>query len=132
MYKVNSPLNSPNQPEGGGQAHWVPNTDVYTTEEGLVVKAELSGVRREDLVITHEGNRLLIAGQRPDGCRSPGCKFLVMEINYCSFECVIELPAGYDLANALGTYHNGFLRVDVPAQPRTQVKSGPGPSSNSK
>lgn len=81
MCKVNSSLYSQNQPEGGGQAHWIPNTDVYTTEEGLVVKAELSGVRREDLVITHEGNRLLISGLRPDGCRSPGCKFLVMEIN---------------------------------------------------
>jgi len=71
-------------------------------------------MRREDLEISLEGNRLLISGQRPDGCRTPGCKFLVMEINYGAFECVIEIPPGYDLANAKASYQNGFLRVDVP------------------
>lgn len=136
MCKVNSSLYSQNlsepRREAGGQTHWIPNTDVYTTEEGLVVKAELAGVRREDLVITHEGNRLLISGQRPDGCRAPGSKFLVMEINYGSFECVIEIPAGYDLPNALGTYHNGFLRVDVPLVAKVSSKSGFVPLSEPK
>ena len=55
-----------------------------------------------------------INGHRPDGCRAPKCKFLVMEINYGAFESVIELPAGYDLAKAKAGYQNGFLRIDVP------------------
>ena len=114
MCKVNSSLYSQSLPEAAGQGHWVPNTDVYTTDDGLVVKVELAGMRREDLEIAREGNRLVIAGQRPDGCRAPGCKFLVMEINYGSFECVIEIPAGYDLCQARAAYQNGFLRVDVP------------------
>ena len=83
-------------------------------DDGLVVKVELAGMRREDLELAVEGNRLLITGQRPDGCRAPGCKFLVMEINYGAFECVIEIPAGYDLSQARAAYQNGFLRVDVP------------------
>ena len=37
-----------------------------------------------------------------------------MEINYGSFESVIELPEGYDLALAKASYQNGFLRIDVP------------------
>ena len=37
-----------------------------------------------------------------------------MEINYGSFESIIELPAGYDLCQAKATYQNGFLRIDVP------------------
>jgi HSP20 family molecular chaperone IbpA len=61
----------------------------------------------------------MISGQRPDGCRAPKCKFLVMEINYGSFECVIELPTGYDLTQAKATYQNGFLRVDVPELTRS-------------
>ena len=79
-----------------------------------MVKVELAGMRREDLEIAREGNRLIITGQRPDGCRTPGCKFLVMEINYGTFECVIEIPAGFDLDQARAAYQNGFLRVDVP------------------
>lgn len=96
------------------ETNWVPNTDVYVMDAGVVIKVELAGMRREDLELTIEGNRLRISGQRPDGCRAPKCKFLVMEINYGSFESIIELPAGYDLSEAKAAYQNGFLRIDVP------------------
>ena len=94
--------------------HWVPNTDVYSTDTGIVVKVELPGMKSENLEITVEGNRLRIAGSRPDGCRAPKCSFLVMEINYGPFESIIELPSGYDLGQAKAAYLNGFLRIDVP------------------
>ena len=93
---------------------WSPNTDVYVTDSGLVIKVELAGMRKEDLELKVEGNKLRISGQRPDGCRAPKCKFLVMEINYGAFETLIELPPGYDLNKAKAAYQNGFLRLDVP------------------
>lgn len=96
------------------ESHWVPNTDVYVTEDVLVIKVELAGMRKEDLELTVDGNRLTITGHRPDGCRAPKCKFLVMEINYGSFQSVIELPPGYNLDQAKAAYQNGFLRIDVP------------------
>lgn len=101
------------------EAHWVPNTDVYVMDGGVVIKVELAGMRREDLELTVEGNRLKIRGQRPDGCRAPKCKFLVMEISYGAFESVIELPPGYDLSEAKAAYQNGFLRIDVPVAARS-------------
>ena len=75
-------------------------------------------MRRDDLEIALDGNRLVISGQRPDGGRSGSskCSFLVMEINYGPFECVIEIPAGYELSQAKAAYQNGFLRVEVPPQ----------------
>jgi HSP20 family protein len=99
---------------GPSRANWVPNTDVYTTDGGLVVKVELAGMRSDNLEITVEGTRLRISGTRPDGCRSPQCRFLVMEINYGPFETEMELPPGYDLSQAKASYLNGFLRIDVP------------------
>ena len=100
--------------EGSARAHWVPNTDVYATDNGLVIKVELAGMRSDNLEITIEGNRLRISGNRPDGCRAPKCSFLVMEINYGPFESMLELPPGYDLGQAKAAYLNGFLRIDVP------------------
>ena len=120
MCKVNSSLYyvqktaAPGRQSSSGQTHWIPNTDVYVSEGHLVIKVELAGMRREDLELTVEGNRLMISGQRPDGGRGAKCKFLVMEINYGSFECVIEIPDGYELSQAKAGYQNGFLRVDVP------------------
>lgn len=105
------------------EAHWVPNTDVYVADSGLVIKVELAGMKREDLELTIDGNRLRINGQRLDGCRAPQCKFLVMEINYGAFESVIELPSGYDLTQAKAAYQNGFLRIDVPVLARIASKT---------
>jgi len=104
--------------DGSARAHWIPNTDVYATDHGLVVKVELAGMRSEHLEITVEGSRLRISGNRPDGCRAAKASFLVMEINYGPFESVLELPSGYDLNQAKAAYLNGFLRIDVPVAPR--------------
>jgi HSP20 family protein len=117
MCKVSSSVHFVTRSGGGregSRAHWVPNTDVYATDNGLVVKVELAGMRSEHLEITVEGNRLRISGNRPDGCRASKCSFLVMEINYGPFESVLELPPGYDLSQAKAAYLNGFLRIDVP------------------
>src|SRR5436305_13732706 len=97
MCKVNSSLYyvqksaATGRQNASGKTHWIPNTDVYVTEGQLVIKVELAGMRREDLELTVEGNRLMISGQRPDGGRLAQCKFLVMESNYGSFERVLEI-----------------------------------------
>lgn len=127
MCKVSSSLHFLKRSDAAGgketETHWVPNTDVYVADSGLVIKVELAGMKREDLELTIDGNRLRISGQRPDGCRAPKCKFLVMEINYGAFESVIELPAGYDLTQAKAAYQNGFLRIDVPVLSRIAPKT---------
>src|SRR5579862_9870518 len=101
MCKVSSTVHFVTRSAGGressGRAHWVPNTDVYATDEGLVIKLELAGMRSENLQITVDANKLRITGERPDGCRAAKFSFLAMEINYGPFENILELPSGYDL-----------------------------------
>ena len=58
---------------GDATGRWVPNTDVYTTDTGLVIKVELPGMKSENLEITVEGSRLRIAGNRPEHRRRAGC-----------------------------------------------------------
>jgi HSP20 family protein len=105
--------------DAGADCYWVPNTDVYVTDSGLVIKVELAGMRKEDLELTIEGNRLKISGHRPDGCRASRCRFHSMEISYGAFEAILELPPGFDLCRARAAYQNGFLRIDVPQQPQS-------------
>lgn len=109
--------------ERGSEACWTPNTDVYLSETGLVIKVELAGMQREDLELTAEGNRLRISGVRRDGSRPSNCRFVVMEINYGRFESIIDLPPGYDLNAAKASYQNGFLHVNVPLRASESPKS---------
>ena len=104
--KVSSTIHFPSRNpamSGSGEpttGRWAPNTDIYTTDSGLVIKAELAGMRSDSLEIFVDGNRLRISGVRPDCCRAPHCSFLVMEITYGPFETVLDLPNGYDLSKA--------------------------------
>lgn len=109
--------------ESSHEGHWAPNTDVYLIDEGLVIRVELAGMRREDLELTVENQQLTISGHRSDGCRTGKCSFVVMEIDYGPFETTLDLPAGYDLSKARASYQNGFLRIDVP-----EKVPGPGKS----
>ena len=102
---------------------WVPNTDVYATPQGLVIKAELAGMKSDSLEIITEGSRLRISGSRPDCCREHHCNFLKMAITYGPFEAVLDLPPGYDLCQAKAIYVNGFLRIDVPMAHPIQPKT---------
>src|SRR5580698_7762638 len=117
MHKISSTLHFPKRRLAMRRDHetnWTPNTDVYVSESGLVIKVELAGMQRENLELTVEGDNLRISGQRPDGCRTAQCKFLAMEINYGAFETVIDLPEGFDVTCGKAVYQNGFLRVDIP------------------
>ena len=114
---------------GSANGRWVPNTDVYSADTGLVIKVELPGMKSENLEITADENRLRISGTRPDCCRPPNCTFLIMEISYGAFESVIELPPGFDLSRAKAVYVNGFLRIDVPVAQHSQSKTTKVPIS---
>jgi HSP20 family protein len=116
----NSAMGGSNEPTTG---RWAPNTDIYTTDSGLVIKAELAGMKSDSLEIYVDENRLRISGVRPDCCRAAHCSFLVMEITYGPFETVLELPPGYNLSQAKAVYVNGFLRIDVPPAVPTPGKS---------
>lgn len=96
------------------ESTWAPNTDVYLTGQSLVVNLELAGIKREDLRVSVEDNRLKISGHRPDTTRVARCKFLMMEINHGAFERVIEIPSTYDLSRVQASYDNGFLKVEIP------------------
>jgi len=121
-----SAMNGPGETATG---RWTPHTDVYVSDQGLVIKVELAGMKSDSLEIVVEGQRLRITGVRPDCCRPPHCSFLVMEISYGPFETVLELPAGYDLAEAKAIYVNGFLRVDVPPVHPQHIKTTKVPIS---
>src|ERR1051325_3098509 len=96
------------------QSSWTPNTDVFETEEHLVVKMELAGIRKDDIEITLDGRVLIVRGVRPDPCRTPRCTFRQMEVDYGYFERRLIIPKTIDGSHVKAQYHNGFLHIDLP------------------
>jgi HSP20 family protein len=96
---------------------WRPPTDVYETDDCVVVKVEIAGMRQEDFSISLEAKKLVIGGIRYD----PAAKlsYQQMEILYGHFETHVLLPRAIEVEQIEATYRNGFLSVRLPkARPR--------------
>ena len=91
---------------------WSPPTDVYETEENLVVKVEVAGMREEDFEVSAEDQVLVIRGSRPD--TSERRAYHQMEIRFGKFEISFGLPTGIDLDHATAEYKDGLLTIIFP------------------
>jgi HSP20 family protein len=92
---------------------WQPAVDVSRTRRGWLIKAELAGVRPEDIRVTAAGNRLSIQGTRRDWLSDEGCCHYRMEITYSKFERTLELPCDLERARITTDYQYGLLLVRV-------------------
>jgi HSP20 family protein len=92
---------------------WQPNTDIYRTPKGWLIKFDLAGVRPEDVQITLEGHGLSVRGIRRDRCLEQGCHCYQMEIAYSQFERHITLPMDLDQAHIDAEHHHGMLLVRI-------------------
>jgi HSP20 family protein len=100
---------------------WTPNTDVYETPEGLVVKMEIAGIEKDDLEITLNDRLLLVRGHRKDPCRQKRCSFRQMEIDYGQFERRIIIPRSVDGSRVRAQFQNGFLQIELPKSQMTEL-----------
>lgn len=97
---------------------WRPPTDVYETDDCVVVKVEIAGMEDEDFGISLDGKSLIISGVRRDPASKLG--YQQMEILYGHFETDVHLARAIDEEKIEATYQSGFLIVHLPKiKPRT-------------
>jgi HSP20 family protein len=92
---------------------WQPAVDVYRTHTGWLVKAELAGVRPEDIQLSVTGRRLTLRGQRRDWFTEKCECCYRLEITYSDFERTIELPINLERARIATDYQYGLLLVQI-------------------
>jgi HSP20 family protein len=92
---------------------WQPSIDVYRTEDGWLLKADLAGVRPEDVTVVVDRSRLVVRGQRRDCTHEAGCRHYRMEISYARFERSVELPDDLAGARVDTEFRDGMLLVRV-------------------
>jgi HSP20 family protein len=102
-------------------APWRPAIDVFETDHGLVVRAELGGLGTNEVQVLLSGNELIICGQRhvahPVGHRV----YHESRIQYGRFEAVVRLPFAVDIESTAAEYADGFLSIELPRLAATLV-----------
>jgi len=102
-------------PAPSRQFFWIPTANVFISQSGqLIIQLDLSGMQSADLEVISDGDKLRITGHRRNSEVAAAKAILINEIAAGPFESVLELPSGFDMAQATCTYSGGVLRVIVP------------------
>ena len=99
--------------EGQRLSEWAPAMDVLTKDGDLVIRAELPGVKLEDVDITLQNGLLTISGEHKTDEEEERGGYHVRERRYGSFRRSMTLPEGTDESKIHARFDDGVLEVTV-------------------
>ena len=113
---------------------WAPDIEVYHHNNELVVRADLPGMKKDDVSIDVTDNDITISGERRQEQETERGGVYRSERSYGSFCRTIRLPEGAITDQAKATFTDGVLEVRMPAPPeqvtrgrRLEIKDGTEP-----
>jgi HSP20 family protein len=101
---------------------WRPPTDVFETENEVVILMELAGMKQKDFSITLQDNILTIKGDRKERSWPEKMTYRNMEINYGMFERNIYLPEDINPKEVSANYQDGYLVIKILKKKRKKGK----------
>lgn len=117
----------------GRDVTWNPSFEIRETDDAFVFRADMPGLRSEDLEISLTGNQLQISGKREQEQQQEEGRYHTYERAYGSFSRVFALPDSADTDNIRAELSNGVLTLSVPKKPgaaqqrrKIQIGSGAG------
>jgi HSP20 family protein len=126
--QANQPENEAKLPaeQGAGErTHdrpmFLPRVDIYETETGLVVAADLPGVKPDGLEVTLEKRVLSIYG-RVDEEVPEGYSLVYREYEVGDFERQFTLSGDFDINGIEANLKDGMLRLAIPRAPEPEAK----------
>ena len=84
---------------------WQPPTDVYETDNDIIVKIAVSGLNLENISVVFSDYVLTVSGKRDDSSLHQKVCFYQVEIRYGYFERKIRIPKNVDANNIKATYN---------------------------
>ena len=100
---------------------WIPPVDVAETQDRIIVRAEVPGMRQEDISIEFENGLLTIRGDRKLE-KSEGVTWHRVERIYGNFSRSFTLPRSVDPEKIAASYRDGILEVEVPKREEAKPK----------
>jgi len=112
-----------------GSRRWVPSMDLVETEDHLVLRADLPGLRRDDIEIEVKDGILTVAGERKAQHEEKREDYHRVERSFGRFSRSLELPKGVEADHIDASFEDGVLEVRMPKPAerkptRIEVRSG--------
>ena len=101
---------------------WVPPVDIYETKDKLVLKAELPGLREEQIRLRFDDGVLMLEGERKFEKETGDETYHRVERSYGGFSRAFTLPASIAADRISASFDNGLLTVELPKRDETKPK----------
>jgi HSP20 family protein len=98
----------------GHEHRWTPVIDVIRDNGNLVVRAEIPGVRPDEVKIEVDHDVLTVTGEHEERTEEKEAHFVRRERRYGSFARSLALPPGVDASHITAKTHDGLLEVTIP------------------
>jgi HSP20 family protein len=93
---------------------FVPAIDMFEEGKELVVRAELPGIKREDIKVELAGTTLTLSGEKRSEEKVERKDYYRVEQSYGSFSRTLELPEGVNLDAIKADFKDGMLEIRIP------------------
>jgi HSP20 family protein len=104
-------------------ADWAPSTDIAETDEAYFIKAEIPGVKREDVKVTVQDGMLTLQGERKMEKEEKGKRFHRIECCYGKFVRSFLVPNDVEESSVRAEFKDGMLYVTLAKTARATSKA---------
>jgi HSP20 family protein len=102
--------------------NWNPVVDIYDNEDNIVIKAELPGIDKKDIVIDVKDRVLTLKGERSVDNEVKEENFYRRERAFGKFERAFTLPTDVDSEKIKADFKDGLLKIDIPKPEKQKPK----------
>lgn len=99
---------------------WIPPIDVEETKEEVIVKAEIPGMKKDDIKISLQNDNLMIEGEKKQEKKSKSKNYHRIERIFGKFKRVIALPCEVKSDKVKAKYENGLLTINLSKSEETK------------
>lgn len=107
----------------GAQHGWTPSVDVVRNDDELVVRANLPGIKPDEVTIKVEDDVLTVSGEHKEETEETEENFVRRERRFGSFSRSMALPSGVKAEDVEATTEDGVLEVTVPLPKSEESKA---------
>jgi HSP20 family protein len=101
---------------------WTPALDVYEDKDNYTVKAELPGMKKEEIEVSlHEGS-LSISGERKSESKHEDAEVYRAERFFGRFQRTVSLPSAVAADKVKAAYKDGVLTITLPKTEEAKPK----------
>jgi HSP20 family protein len=101
---------------------WGPAVDILQKNGDLIVRADVPGVKREDIEVALDNNVLKISGQRKEEQEVKEKDYYRSERSYGEFSRAMRMPEGVKAEDIAANFKDGVLEVVVSKGAKPEAK----------